>query len=136
MKMEYDFCKVTAEEAEQLNPLVLAYIGDAVFEMYVRLHIVGNGRYKTNTLHKMSIAFVSAKAQAKILDRISEQLTEKEKEIIRRGRNAHANTIPKNATIADYKKATAFEALIGYLFLTKNEARLAAIIGMAFEEEA
>ena len=134
--MAYDFCKVTAEEAEQLNPLVLAYIGDAVFEMYVRLHIVGNGRYKTNTLHKMSIAFVSAKSQAKILDRISESLTEKEKEIIRRGRNAHANTIPKNATIADYKKATAFEALIGYLFLTKNEARLKEIIGLAFEEEA
>ena len=133
--MEYDFCKVTAEEAGQLNPLVLAYIGDAVFEMYVRLHIVGNGRYKTNMLHKMSIAFVCAKAQAKILDRIAEQLTEKEKEIVRRGRNAHANTIPKNATIADYKKATAFEALIGYLFLTKNEMRLEEIIGLAFEED-
>ena len=133
--MDYGLCKVNKEEVEQLNPLVLAYIGDAVFEMYVRMHIVGNGRYKTNTLHKMSIAFVSAKAQAKILDRILEQLNEKEKEIVRRGRNAHANTIPKNATIADYKKATAFEALIGYLFLTKNETRLEEIIGLAFEED-
>ena len=132
--MEYDFCKIKIEEAIQLSPLVLAYIGDAVFEMYVRMHIVGNGRYKTNTLHKMSIAYVSARAQAKILDRIFEQLNEKEKEIVRRGRNAHANTIPKNATIADYKKATAFEALIGYLFLMKNEARLEEVIGWALEE--
>lgn len=133
--MNYGFCKVSGEEVEQLNPLVLAYIGDAVFEMYVRIHIIGNGRYKTNMLHKMSIAFVSARAQAKILDRIFEQLTEKEQDIVRRGRNAHANTIPKNATIADYKKATAFEALIGYLFLMKNEKRLEEIIGLAFEEE-
>ena len=132
--MEYNFCKVSKDEAEQLNPLVLAYIGDAVFEMYVRMHIIGNGRYKTNTLHKMSIAFVSAKAQAKILDRICDKLTEKESEIIRRGRNAHANTIPKNATIADYKKATAFEALIGYLFLVKNEERVEEIIRLVFEE--
>ena len=134
--MEYDFSNINCNEVEQLNPLVLAYIGDAVFEMYVRLHIVGNGRYKTNMLHKMSIAFVCAKAQSKILDRIFEKLTDKEKEIVRRGRNAHANTIPKNATIADYKKATAFEALIGYLFLMKNESRLEEIIGLAFEEEA
>lgn len=133
--MDYGFCKVSGEEVEQLNPLVLAYIGDAVFEMYVRIHIIGNGRYKTNMLHKMSIAFVSARAQAKILDRIFEQLTEQEQDIVRRGRNAHANTIPKNATIADYKKATAFEALIGYLFLMKNETRLEEIIGLAFEEE-
>jgi len=132
--MDYGFCKVNKEDVAQLNPLVLAYLGDAVFEMYVRMHIVGNGRYKTNTLHKMSIAYVSARAQAKILDRIFEQLNEKEKEIVRRGRNAHANTIPKNATIADYKKATAFEALIGYLFLMKNEARLEEVIGWALEE--
>lgn len=131
--MEYDFCKVAESDVEQLNPLVLAYIGDAVFEMYVRLHIVGDGRYKTNTLHKMAISFVSAKAQAGILDRISDSLSEKEQDIIRRGRNAHANTIPKNASIADYKKATAFEALIGYLFLTKNEERLEEIVRVCFE---
>ena len=86
---------------------------------------------KTNALHKEATTFVSAKAQSKILTKIEENLTEKEAEIVRRGRNAHSNTIPKNATIADYKKATAFEALIGYLFLSKENERLEEIIKIA-----
>ena len=117
------------EKPELLNPLVLAYIGDAVYEVYVRTHIIGNGAIKTNELHRRaSTNFVSAKAQSQILDKITDFLTEEELNIVRRGRNANSNTIPKNADIADYKKATAFEALMGYLFLSKKNERLEEII--------
>ena len=117
------------DKPELLNPLVLAYIGDAVYEVYVRTHIIGNGSIKTNVLHKIaSTNYVSAKAQASILDRITEFLNEEELNIVRRGRNANSNTIPKNADIADYKKATAFEALVGYLFLSRKNERLEEII--------
>jgi len=124
-----EFNKV--DRPELLNPLVLAYIGDAVYEVYIRSYIIKSGMAKTNALHKEATTFVSAKAQSKILAKIEENLTEKETEIVRRGRNAHSNTIPKNATIADYKKATAFEALIGYLFLSKENERLEEIIKIA-----
>ena len=116
---------------ELLNPLVLAYIGDAVYELYIRMHIAKSGAAKTNALHKEATTFVSARAQAKILANIEDNLTEVEANIVRRGRNAHSNTIPKNASIADYKKATAFEALIGYLFLSKENERLEEIIKIA-----
>ena len=117
------------DKPELLNPLVLAYIGDAVYEVYVRRYIIGNGAIKTNTLHKIaSTSYVSARAQAFILDKIMEFLTEEEVNIVRRGRNANSNTIPKNADIADYKKATAFEALVGYLFLGNKNERLEEIM--------
>jgi len=122
------------EKPELLNPLVLAYIGDAVYEVYVRIYIAKKGLVKTNELHKESIAFVSANAQSNILTKLEEHLTEEELDIIRRGRNAHSNTIPKNASIADYKKATAFEALVGYLFLKNDIKRLEEIIKITLEE--
>ena len=125
-----DFGKV--DRPELLNPLVLAYIGDAVYEVYVRTFIINDGAIKTNELHKMaSTKFVSAKSQAGILDKLLDSLSEEELNIVRRGRNAHSNTIPKNADIADYKKATAFEALIGYLFLNGENERLEEIIKIA-----
>jgi len=127
-----EFSKI--ERPELLNPLVLAYIGDAVYELYVRMHISKNGALKTNALHKASIGFVCAKAQANILDKIEEKLSEEELNIVRRGRNANSNTIPKNASVADYKKATAFEALIGYLFLKNDIKRLEEIIRVAIQE--
>ena len=122
------------ERPELLNPLVLAYIGDAVFEVYVRTHIAKQGNIKPNALHKASIGFVCAKAQANILEKIEEELSEEELNIVRRGRNANSNTIPKNASVADYKKATAFEALIGYLFLKNNISRLEEIVKFSFNE--
>lgn len=124
------------EKPELLNPLVLAYIGDAVYEVYVRVYIAKKGEIKTNTLHKASISFVSAHAQSDILDEIENSLTEEELNIVRRGRNAHSNTIPKNASIADYKKATAFEALIGYLFLKNDIKRLEEIIKLTLEKNS
>lgn len=124
------------EKPELLNPLVLAYIGDAVYELYVRMYIAKKGAIKTNSLHKASIGFVCAKAQANILTRIEKELDEDELNIVRRGRNAHSNTIPKNASVADYKKATAFEALIGYLFLKNNIERLEEIVKLAIQENS
>lgn len=125
--MFQDFIKT--DRPELLNPLVLAYIGDAVYEVYVRTYIVGEGAVKTNALHKCaSTKYVSAKSQAKILDLIIDKLNNTELNIVRRGRNSSPNTIPKNADIADYKKATAFEALIGYLFLSNQVERLEEII--------
>ncbi len=124
------------EKPELLNPLVLAYIGDAVYEVYVRVYIAKKGEIKTNTLHKASISFVSAHAQSDILEEIEDSLTEEELNIVRRGRNAHSNTIPKNASIADYKKATAFEALIGYLFLKSDIKRLEEIIKITLEKNS
>jgi len=122
------------ERPELLNPLVLAYIGDAVYELYVRIYISKEGAIKTNALHKASISFVCAKAQANTLEKIEEFLTEEEQNIVRRGRNANSNTIPKNASVADYKKATAFEALIGYLFLKNEIKRLEEIVKIAIQE--
>lgn len=113
-----------------VNPLVLAYIGDSVFEIYVRTKVVNDGLLKTNKLHKLSTEFVKAKAQAEALVRITENLTEDELNIVRRGKNANSNTIPKNADVADYKKATALEALIGYLFLSDKIERLNEIIDL------
>ena len=124
------------EKPELLNPLVLAYIGDAVYEVYVRVYIAKKGEIKTNTLHKASISYVSAHAQSDILEEIEDSLTEEELNIVRRGRNAHSNTIPKNASIADYKKATAFEALIGYLFLKSDIKRLEEIIKITLEKNS
>ena len=125
-----DFNKI--ERPELLNPLVLAYIGDAVYEVYVRIYIAKSGNLKTNELHKASISFVCAKAQADTLDKVVGELNSEELNIVRRGRNAHSNTIPKNASILDYKKATAFEALIGYLFLKNDIKRLEEIVDIAF----
>ena len=124
------------EKPELLNPLVLAYVGDAVYEVYVRIFIAKKGEIKTNALHKASISFVSAHAQSNILTEIEDNLTAEELNIVRRGRNAHSNTIPKNASIADYKKATAFEALIGYLFLKNDIKRLEEIIKITLEKNS
>jgi len=124
------------EKPELLNPLVLAYVGDAVYEVYVRIFIAKKGEIKTNALHKASISFVSAHAQSNILTEIEDNLTAEELNIVRRGRNAHSNTIPKNASIADYKKATAFEALVGYLFLKNDIKRLEEIIKITLEEKS
>ena len=126
----FNLSNIDNKNLNLINPLVLAYVGDAVFEVYVRTKVVNDGMLKTNKLHRLSIEFVKAKAQAEALERIKDNLTEEELNIVRRGKNVNSNTIPKNAEIADYKKATALEALIGYLFLSENHSRLDEIIEM------
>lgn len=115
------------EEVKQLSPLTWAYVGDAVYELYIRTYLINTTKLKPHELHLKSIKYVKAKAQAEILEKIAEMLTEQEKDIVRRGRNTKVNHNAKNATVQEYMYATAFEALIGYLYLTKQEKRLGEI---------
>ena len=117
-----------------MSPLVWAYIGDSVYELYIRMHLVNNSKAKPHKLHIESIKYVKAKAQAHILKMIENNLTEKEMEIIKRGRNAENHHLPKNATVQDYMYSTGFEALIGYLYLTKQDERLSEILKICIEK--
>ncbi len=121
--------------ARMLNPLQLAYIGDGVWELLVRSRLIYRGR-SARHIHKDAVACVNAAAQAEALRRIEPMLTEAEADIARRGRNAHAHhAAPKNQNAADYRAATALEALIGYLYLTGQEERLIALYQASQEAE-
>ena len=124
-----DFIELKKDEQEVnlMSPLTWAYVGDCVYELYIRTKLVNETKLKPHSLHIEAIKHVKAKAQAETLNKIYEQLTEKEKEIVRRGRNAENHHLPKNANIQDYMYSTAFEALIGYLYLTKQNNRLKEI---------
>lgn len=112
------------------SPLVLAYVGDAVYELYVRTLLVSSENCPVAALHKKSVSYVKAKAQSDILEKIMDSLTEEEQDIVRRGRNAKSGTIPKNADVGEYKRATGFESLIGFLYLKKENQRLMDILKM------
>lgn len=116
------------EKARRLNPVVLAFIGDAAYSLYIREKLVFASDYKTGTLQKLSAASVSAKGQAALLKNIEEKFTDVEREIFLRGRNAKKPTKSKNATVAEYNLSTGFEAVVGYLYLTGAYARLDALI--------
>jgi len=117
-----------------MSPLVLAYLGDTVYESYIREHLIRqNMNRKVNNLHKLAIQYSKAKAQATIIHEIENELTEEEMKIFKRGRNQKSHTAPKNADIIDYKYATGFEALIGYLYLGGEKERLEYIIQKGIE---
>lgn len=127
------FNNIPKKNIQEMTPITLAYIGDAVFELFVRLYLIGEGDVKTSLLHKKSIAFVKAQAQAEIVKAISDLLTDEERDIIRRGRNIKPASPPKNADIMDYRYATGFEALIGYLYLMEDNKRLLEILKLCIE---
>ena len=110
------------KDVREYSPLVLAYVGDAVYEVFVRTMVVKGSSCPVSKLFKDSIDFVRAKAQSDIAHRIMEKLNDEENEVLRRGRNAKSNTMPKNADISEYKYATGLEALIGYLYLKKDRS--------------
>ena len=116
------------EELKLISPLTWAYIGDAVYELYVRDYLIKNTNLKPHRLHIETIKYVKASAQDNILKRIEEYLTEEEKDIVKRGRNTKTHSAPKNADLTDYMYATAFEALIGYLYVTGQNKRLEEIL--------
>jgi ribonuclease-3 family protein len=122
-------------DVKQLNSLALAYIGDAVFEIYVREDLLQNGKVRPHQLHKEATKFVSAKAQADIIHYFLDEklLTDEEVAVVMRGRNAKSGTIPKNTDVQTYRYGTAFEALIGYLYLLKQEKRLDELIYEALQ---
>jgi len=119
-------------DPNQTNPLVLAFLGDATYAHCVRYHLIARGLVKPNQLHKAANRYVSAKAQANILMNLMPELSEDEIGIVKRGRNAKSGSSAKNADIIDYRHATAFEALIGYLYLNGKEERIAEIMQQAF----
>ena len=116
-----------------LSPLTWAYIGDAVYELYIRTNLVNKTKLKPHKLHIESIKYVKAKAQADILKELMEILTDEEKDIVRRARNAENHHLPKNADPEDYMYSTAFEGLIGYLYLCKKDERLKEILKKCIE---
>ena len=125
-----EFINITRDENDVnlLSPLTWAYIGDCVYELYIRTELVNKTNLKPHKLHIESIKYVKAKAQAEILQNIYDELTEEEKDIVRRGRNTENHHLPKNSNVQEYMYSTAFEALIGYLYLTKNNKRLKEIL--------
>ncbi|MRN57133.1 Mini-ribonuclease 3 [Paenibacillus monticola] len=116
-----------------LSPIVLAYVGDAVYEVAVRQYMVSLPNLRPNHLHRSATGLVSAKAQSKILSFLEPVLTEEEKDIARQGRNAKSGSVPKNADVLEYRHATAFECLIGYLYYTGQQARMQELVHNSIE---
>ncbi len=121
------------EKPELLAPLVLAYIGDSIYEVYVRNKLIlahsGMPAYK---LHREAIKYVKAHAQSNSIRALEGIITSKEEAVYKRGRNAKSQTVPKNADVVDYRRATGFEALVGYLYLSGQHERMDEIMSIAF----
>lgn len=126
---------VTEKQARELNPLVLAYIGDSVQMLYVRTRTALETGCKAGVLHKAVSQEVKAHSQAVAAERILPLLTADEEGVFRRAKNSHTNNIAKNATSVDYRKASGFEALIGYLYLSGQRDRLKELVDVAYKEE-
>ena len=125
---------ISVGEAKMLNALALAYIGDAVFESYVReIIVLSDDTRKVHVMHRRAIAAVNARSQAQILEKIAGVLSEEEAYRVKRGKNAKPHSVPKNADIMDYKSATAFESLLGFLYMIGDENRLAEILKLSCE---
>ncbi|MED3624846.1 Mini-ribonuclease 3 [Neobacillus thermocopriae] len=121
-------------DANQLNSLALAYMGDAIYETYVRRHLLYGGQVRPHQLHREGTKYVSAKAQCKILFQMMDEqlLNDEELAVVMRGRNAKSGTVPKNTDVQTYRYSTAFEALIGYLYLSGKTVRLEQLVHQAF----
>lgn len=122
------FTTIDRERAKQLSPLTLAFVGDAVYSLYVREREVIALNSKLNELQKRTAAAVSAKGQSDLLLKTEGLFTAEEEEIYHRGRNAKKSTKSKNASVTDYNRSTGFEAVLGYLYLTGQYARIAQLV--------
>lgn len=136
MLQDYREKEFTPKDARLLNPLQLALIGDAVYELFVRNYILANNIELTaHKIHVKAIRYVKAQSQSTIMHLLEEELTEEESYIFKRGRNTKSATVPKNADVRDYRMATGFETLIGYLHLIGNYERLNYIMNKAVTTE-
>ena len=122
-------------DLRQYSPLTLAYIGDGVFELIIRTIMVQQENCPVQKLHRRTSTLVKAENQAEMIDRMMPYLTEEEQTVYRRGRNAKSNTKAKNASTGTYRKATGFEALIGYLYLQKKLERIIDLVKIGLEGE-
>ena len=120
--------KKDIRDVKMMSPLTWAYMGDCVYELYVRQELINKTNLKPNKLHIEAINYVKASKQAEILKKIMDKLSEEEQDIVRRGRNTENHHLPKNASVEDYMYSTAFEALIGFLYLSKQDERLKEIL--------
>lgn len=124
----------TKDEARRLNPLQLALIGDAVYEVFIRGYVIANNtELSAHKIHREAINYVKAKGQSDIMHNIEDLLNEEESYIFKRGRNAKSATVPKNADVRDYRMATGFEALVGYLYLINDTERLEFVFNKSID---
>ncbi|QSO50570.1 ribonuclease III [Alicyclobacillus curvatus] len=117
----------------ELSPLALAYVGDAVWEVYARNHVLRQGIRRPKELHRAATKYVSAIAQARLAAELWDSLTDEEQAVLRRGRNAKSGHVRKNADVLDYRHSTGFEAVIGYLYGSGNKERLEQLCRLALE---
>lgn len=117
------------------SPLTLAYIGDAIYELVIRTILVEKGNTQVNKLNQRANRLVKASAQSEMIEKLKPHLTEEEMAVFKRGRNAKSYTMAKNATMSDYRCATGFEALMGYLYLTEQWERMLELIKLGMTEE-
>lgn len=131
LKQEFE---LEDKDLRTYSPLTLAYIGDSIYDLVIRTMLVKKGNCQPNKLHHRASALVKASAQAEMIERLMPYLTEEEVHIYKRGRNAKSYTMAKNATMLDYRKATGFEALIGYLYLAEDTRRMIELIKMGLDK--
>ncbi|MGM0470762.1 MAG: Mini-ribonuclease 3 [Bacillota bacterium] len=112
------------DRPELLSGENMAYIGDSIYEVFIRSYLISQGIRKNGELHHQAIQYVNAETQAELLSQIKEELTEEEQAIVRRGRNSNSGSVPQNVSVADYRHSTAFESLLGYLYLAEERERL------------
>ena len=127
--------KLEAVDPRTYSPLVLAYIGDAVYELLIRTKVINHGSMQVNKMHKKSASLVKAETQANIVKAIQDDLTEEELAVFRRGRNAQVHSIPSHASRAQYSTATALEALFGWLYLSGQRQRASDLFETMMEDE-
>ena len=133
--MTFEDIPFSESELKNASPLALAFVGDAVHTLAVRTRAYGNNPYDNNALHRASSDFCRAEAQAEAVKKILPTLSPDEEFIFKKGKNAKVNSVPKNASLTDYKTATGLEALIGYLYLSQKEERLKEILDRVCADE-
>lgn len=126
---------LTKTECRQINPVVLAFVGDAVYTLYVKERLVLSGEGKAGEFQRASAKIVSARGQSEFVDKILPLLTEEEESIFRRGRNAKKNTKSKSASSLEYNRSTGFEAVLGYLYLTGENERIRELLSLSDEDD-
>lgn len=128
-----DVFECKEQDVRAYSPLTLAYIGDAIYDLVIRSVVVERANRSANDLHKKTIRYVKAETQSAMIMALQEELTEEEVAVYKRGRNAKSHTMAKNASMSDYRKATGFEALMGYLYLTGETDRLLYLVKRGIE---
>ena len=131
LKKEFD-CKEV--DIKAYSPLTLAYIGDSIYDVIIRTVVVERGNRTADKLHKTAVKYVKAGTQAAMIEALQEYLSEEEAAVYRRGRNAKSYSTAKNATVADYRKATGMEALLGHLYLSDQLGRAIELVKLGLEQ--